>query len=102
MKRIVFLSVFCLLAGAAFGQTIRNGAILEFHHFSLHLDPDVSRNQWTDFALNTYLPLWETTFEGIESQVLVGERGEEIYKYLKGELAVVLSKNFENYMVNLH
>ena len=77
MKKLIIAAAFILFAGTAFGQTLKKGAIIEIHHFTLNLDPDVTMNQWLDFALNKYLPVWETHYEGIKSLVVKGDRGDE-------------------------
>ena len=64
MKKLMLFMAICLFAGVSFGQTIRNGAILEFHHFALHLDPDVTMNQYLDFLANVYIPAVEELMEG--------------------------------------
>ena len=60
MRKFIIVSALVLLTGTAFTQTLKQGAILEFHHVTLTLDPDATLNQWIDFALNDYLPVWET------------------------------------------
>ena len=77
MKRLIIISALVLLGGTALAQTLKQGAILEFHHVTLTLDPDATLNQWIDFALNDYLPVWETHYKGIESVVVKGDRGDE-------------------------
>ena len=77
MKKILIVTALLLVGGITFGQTLKNGAIVEFHHFTLNLDPDVTFNQWLDFAQNTYLPVWEKNFKGIKSVVMKGDRGVE-------------------------
>jgi len=77
MKKLIIVSAIILLSGTAFGQTLKNGAIIEMHHVTLYLDPDATLNQWLDFALHKYLPIWETHYKGIKSVVVRGDRGDE-------------------------
>jgi len=77
MRKLLVISALLLLAGIAYGQILKKGAIVEMHHFTLDLDPDATMNQWLDFALNEYLPIWETHYNGIKSVVVKGDRGAE-------------------------
>ena len=78
MRKLVIISTLLLLSGIAYGQILKKGAIVEMHHITLNLDPDATMNQWLDFALNEYLPVWENHYNGIKSVVVKGDRGKPV------------------------
>lgn len=64
-----------LVAGIAFGQTLRKGGIIAFRPFTVTLQPDVTMNQYLDFMLNEYYPEVEKAFTGSKVFLLKGDKG---------------------------
>ena len=78
MKKLIIAAAFILIAGVAFGQTLQKGSILGVHLIEVTLDPDVTYNQWENFALNTYLPAYNEGFQGdIEFYSTKVDRGDD-------------------------
>jgi len=77
MKKLIFLTVFIIMAGAIFGQTLQKGNLLGVHVVDLKLKPDVTYNQWKDFMLNKFIPKFKEVTQGeIELYLIEGSRGE--------------------------
>ena len=76
MKKLIIASVFILLTGTAFSQTLQKGSLIGIHDFTVTLDPDVTMNQYMDFLINTYVPEYEKSFQGVKLFVLKGIRGD--------------------------
>ena len=93
MRKLLVITALLLFSGVAFGQTLKNGAIIEIHHINLNLNPDATMNQWLDFALNEYLPVWETHYKGIKSLVV---KGTVVMKRIKlAGSTVLILRNLE-------
>ena len=78
MKKLIIAAAFILLAGATFGQTFQKGNLVSFHVITLHLNPDVTYNQWKNFMLNKLIPAFDKGFQGdIKMYIWEGERGDD-------------------------
>jgi len=68
---------FILFALMLSGQILQKGNLVSFHIFTPTLNPDVTFNQWKDFAINTYVPAYNKEFTGeIMFYCASGERGK--------------------------
>ncbi len=77
MKKILLTIPVLLLATMLSGQTLEKGTLIGFHIITPDLNPDVTFNQWKDFALDKYMPAFNKEFEGeITAYWLSGERGK--------------------------
>jgi len=78
MKKSIIAVAFILLAGAAFSQTLQKGSILAPHVITVDLDPDVTYNQWKDYALTKYIPAYNKHFQGdLEMYYAEVDRGDD-------------------------
>ena len=78
MKKLIIAAAFILLAGVAFGQTLQKGSVLALHVITVNLDPDVTYNQWENFALTKYIPAYNEEFQGdIEVYYAKVDRGDD-------------------------
>jgi len=75
MKKFLIVTVFVLIAGIAFGQTLKKGGILALRPYTVTLQPDVTMNQYLDFMLNEYRSEVEEAFSGSKVFFLKGDRG---------------------------
>ena len=79
MKKLVFLTVFLMMAGAMFGQTFQKGNVIGMHVGIIILDPDATYNQFKDFWFNKYVPEWDKQLQGDIKLVLAkGDRGADV------------------------
>lgn len=85
MKKLLIATVFILLAGLAFGQNLQKGGSFGLHVMTLHLDPDVTLNQYLDFLVNKYIPEAEKHFKGVTFTAMDGVRGKH-----ENKIAMVL------------
>ncbi len=76
MKKLVFFFALLLMAGLAFGQTIKKGAVVGAYPLTITLDPDVTMNQFVDFTLNKTIPAWEKHLEGVKIFIMKGYSGD--------------------------
>lgn len=76
MKKLLVITALLMLAGVAFGQTLKKGGIMSVHNLTITLNPDVTMNQFLDFYNNKYLPETNKHFEGVKFFTLKGDRGE--------------------------
>ena len=92
MKKI-FLSIgFILFALMLSGQTLQKGQVIGFHVVTPDLNPDVTFNQWKNFAMDKYVPAFNKEFEGeIFIYWLSGERG----KYKNSVAFMIVFKSLE-------
>jgi len=65
-------------------QTLKKGAVLAVRSYTMTLQPDVTMNQFLDFYVNKFIPVFEKNYPGTKMFVLSGDRGEK--KYQIGEL----------------
>lgn len=92
MKKIFFSIAFSLFALMLSGQTLEKGQLVGFHILTPDLNPDVTFNQWENFALDKYLPAFNKEFEGeITVYWLSGERG----KYKNSVAFMIVFKSIE-------
>ncbi len=76
MKKLLILSVFVLLAGVTFGQTLQKGSFIGFHLVTVDLKPRVSMDQYVSLLKYAFLPAYEKEFKGLKLFLLTGIRGE--------------------------
>jgi hypothetical protein len=73
MKKLIFAVAIILLAGVAFGQTLKKGGVLALHHHQVSLAPDVSIDQYFDFLVDKIMPEMQKAFPTkVPYQVLKG------------------------------
>jgi len=78
MKKILIITALILIAGVAFGQTIKKGSIIAIRIMTVNLQPDVTMDQYRDFLVNKYFPEFEKNFPGIKRFCMVADRGEHM------------------------
>lgn len=78
MKKLITIAcLFC--AGFAFSQKLEKGNVVGYHVGTIHLNPDVTYNQFKSFFLTKYIPEINKAFMGDMVVYLAeGERGSEI------------------------
>ena len=76
MKKLIIAAAFILLAGVAYGQTLKKGNLIGTHVFTVELATGVTMDQYLDFRLNKFIPEWEKHFKGGRQFLLKGIRGE--------------------------
>ena len=65
------------MLGIMYGQSFQKGNLVGFHVGTVNLDPDVTFNQWKEYALEKYVPAFNKEFEGdVTLYYADGERGE--------------------------
>ncbi|MCK4894076.1 MAG: hypothetical protein KAT07_08915 [Calditrichia bacterium] len=75
MKKLFLISALILIAGVAFGQTLKKGSIIAIRIQTVTLQPDVTLNQYLDFLVNEYYPEFEKNYPGIKRFCMIGDRG---------------------------
>jgi hypothetical protein len=92
MKKSFLSIAFILFALMLPGQTLEKGQLVGFHIITPDLNPDVTFNQWKNFALDKYIPAFNKEFEGeITLYWLSGERG----KYMNCVAMMMVFKSLE-------
>ena len=76
MRKLLIITVLLLLAGIAFGQTLKKGSLLKVHHMTITLKPGVTMDQYLDFTINTLIPEFEKNFPGVEAYIMQGGSGD--------------------------
>jgi hypothetical protein len=76
MKKLIIAAAFILLAGVAFGQTIKKGSVLGIHHVTITLNPGATLEQYMDFQNTKIIPAAEKHFAGVKLFAMKGNRGE--------------------------
>ena len=72
MKKLVIATVFILLTGVAFSQTLKTGAHLGIQVLKIDLAPGVTMEQYLDFTMNTFIPEAEKHFPGLKVFIMGG------------------------------
>ena len=75
MKKLIIAAAFILLAGVAYGQTLKKGIVISFHTTTVTLNPDVTMDQYLDFYLNKFIPELEKALPGVHWFICKGDRG---------------------------
>lgn len=79
MKKVILLAAIVIVAGAAMGQTFQKGNLVGNHVGTIMLDPDVTYNQYKDFVINKYIPVFEKQFKGeMKLYFAEGDRGDDV------------------------
>jgi hypothetical protein len=76
MRKLFIITALLLIAGFAFGQTLKKGGMLAVHEATLTLNPDVTMNQFIDFLTKKWYPEINKHAEGVIFFLLKGDRGE--------------------------
>ena len=85
MKKLILLTAFVIVAGAAIGQSLQKGNLIGVHLMDAKFNPDVTYNQYKDFILNRYISEFEKVLQGdCNAFILEGIRGEN-----KNEVGVI-------------
>ena len=72
MKKLIIATVFILLTGVAFSQTLKTGAHLGIQAIKIDLAPGVTMEQYLDFTMNTFIPEAEKHFPGLKVLIMGG------------------------------
>lgn len=73
---IAIFSIVLMAATATFGQSLQKGNLVGLHTLTVHLDPDVTMNQYKDFVLNKMIPSMDKNNPNSKTYLLQGVRGE--------------------------
>ena len=76
MKKLLIISVFLLIAGIAFGQTIQKGNLFGVHVLSIELKDGVTMDQYIKAFKEKAIPAYEKFDEDLKAFMLKGIRGE--------------------------
>lgn len=76
MKKLIIAAAFILLAGVAYGQTLKEGSIIALRSEAPILNPGVTMEQYADFMINRFAPEMEKIFPGTKVFILKADRGE--------------------------
>lgn len=77
MKKLLIITALVLLAGIAYGQTLKKGNLIGVHVMSVELKPGATMEQYVDFYTKKVIPAWEKSQEGVKLFMLKGIRGEQ-------------------------
>lgn len=72
MKKLIIAVAIILVAGVAFGQTLKKGGVLALHHHQVTLAPGVTIDQYFDFYVDKIVPEMKKVFPGTTGQILKG------------------------------
>ncbi len=81
MKKLIIAAAIILLAGVAFGQTLKKGVILGVHHMTITLKTDVTMDQFLDAFKEKWIPEAEEIFDGWKPFLVKGNKGERVNEY---------------------
>ena len=90
MKKLVLVAVIFALVGVTFGQTLKKGMVVAFSSYELILKDNVTLDQFIKFFREKYIPALEKLLPGLKVYLLIGDRGENKFRY--GELLVNVLK----------
>jgi len=77
MRKLLVVTGLLMLAGIAFGQTLKKGNIIGLHVIQLNLDPDVTYNQYIS-GQEVFTSIFNKEFQGdIEVYLIKSDRGDE-------------------------
>ena len=80
MKKIYFITALLIMATIAYGQP-KKGGVIGIYALTVTLDPDVTMNQYLDYALNEFIPVFEKNVPGVKIFYLHGYRGDHSNGY---------------------
>jgi hypothetical protein len=75
MKKLILISALIIMAGVTYGQTLQKGNFIGFHIYTIHLDPDVTMNQYLEVWKNKVNPAFDKNFQA-KTYIIKGVRGE--------------------------
>jgi hypothetical protein len=78
MKKLIIATVFILLTGTVFSQTLKKGTVLAIHNITVTLAPGVTMDQYMEFLSDKFLPEAEKNFDGWKGFLVKSDRGENI------------------------
>ncbi len=78
MKKLIIATVFILLTGTVFSQTLNKGTVLAIHNITVTLSPGVTMDQYMEFLSDKFLPEVEKNFDGWKGFLVKSDRGENI------------------------
>ena len=76
MKKLILLAALIIMAATTYGQTFKKGNYIIIHVFTVTLAPNVTLEQFFDFAKNKVLPEWEKNMPGMKNYLAKGTLGE--------------------------
>jgi len=73
MKRLIIVFAAILIAGFAYGQTLKKGGVVALHHYQITLATGVTMDQYFDFMTDKLLPEMQKAFQAkLPSKILQG------------------------------
>jgi len=85
MKRLLIITALFLYFFCSYSQTIQKGAVLGIHHFTtLEIKQGVTMEQFLEFCIDEYFPVYEKHFEGVTLSLMSGIKGKN-----EGELGMI-------------
>ena len=79
MRKLLAITVFLLVSGIVFGQTLKSGAVVVTNTWEVTLQPDATLNQFLDLG-KKYAATFEKAYPGTKMFVMKRDRGEYKYK----------------------
>jgi len=76
MKKLMIVTALLLIAGIAFGQTLKKGGVIAIHKMDVTLAAGITMDQYMDFMVNKNIPALNKEVEGVKFFMLEGDRGE--------------------------
>jgi hypothetical protein len=98
MKKLIIASVFTLLAGTVFGQTLQKGNLIGVHVITIELNKGVRMSKFQKFHENKLIPEYEKNYPGWQLFLAQGIRGENQNKY--GWIIIVKSQEIRDKYYN--
>ena len=98
MKKIILTTVFMIILGTVFGQTLQKGNLVGVHVITIELNKGVTMSTFQKFHVNTLIPEYEKNYPGWQLFLAQGLRGENQNKY--GWIIIVESEEIRNKYYN--
>jgi hypothetical protein len=76
MRKLIFITVLCLIAGVSFAQTLKKGNLIGVHVITVELEEGVTMDEFVSHYNDKYIPEFEKVFEGFQLFIMKGIRGE--------------------------
>lgn len=86
MKKLILVASIFLVSGVIFGQTLKKGMVVAINSYELILKDNVTFDQFIKFSKEKYIPALEKLIPGEKIYLLIGDRGENKFRY--GEMYV--------------
>jgi len=76
MKKLLVITGLLLIAGIAFGQTLKKGNLIGVHTMNVELKAGATMDQFVAFCVTKYIPESEKIYKGMKLFIIKGVRGE--------------------------